>query len=93
MAMMLETIPRPTPVKIWIKRKIPKLPTKELKILKPGSKISNFGLKNKRVTVKSKMAIKAAAKPEIAPWTKNGPRINQSEAPTSFINEISSFEL
>jgi hypothetical protein len=37
-----------------------------------------------------KIEIKVAKKPEIIPWTKNGARMNQLEAPTNLIIEISS---
>jgi len=70
---------------------VKKLLVKYLQILRPENKISILGLKNQQIKVKIKRQIMAASVPEIAPWTKNGPRINQLLAPTNLWTLISSF--
>ena len=91
--MVLEIMPNKIPVRNWIKTIVQKLLTKICKMFRPGKKISIFGLNPQQIRLKIKRQIKKAEIPEIAPWTQNGPRINQLPAPTNLWILISSRKL
>ena len=90
MAIKLEKMPRIIPVRSWIGNKVQKFWKKKSWRLKLGKKISSFGPKPQQIKKKVKTVIKVAKKPEIIPWIKKGARMNQLEAPTNLIMEISS---
>ena len=90
--MVLEITASKIPVANWIKSKIHKFLINKLKRLSPAKKNSIFGLKNQQMRLKIKAEIRTAMNPEITPWTKNGPLMNQFEAPTNLWILISSIE-
>ena len=66
---------------------------KKLAKLNPNKKFSNLELISQKVEKDIKRVIKVAKTPQIIPCIKKGPRINQLEAPTNLIMEISSLWL
>ncbi len=90
---MLEIIPKPMPVASWINNNAQKLLRNKPKVLISGAIAPTLESKPHEATKVINRVIKAAKTPTIIPWIKNGPRMNQFEAPTNLIVEISSLEL
>src|SRR3989344_2142177 len=66
--------------------------SKYLHKLNPPSTTKNLGDKKYANIAATRKQIKKDTSPNIAPWTINGARTNQLDAPTIFIVLISSFE-
>ena len=80
--MKLEITPNTIPTKELTKTTFQKFITNILNRSSSGNTEEIRGPNNQKVKEKNEIPRMAAAIPEIAPCTKNGPRMNQLEAPT-----------